>query len=77
MSRHDEELGHGLFTWTFLEGLRDGKADALGDGAITIRELDAYIYGRLPKLAAECDKQLQIPRNHVRGDDFPLGVVGN
>jgi uncharacterized caspase-like protein len=41
------ETRAGQFTRYFLEGLRDGKADADGDGVVTNRELHVYIARRL------------------------------
>ena len=36
------ELGHGLFTYYLVEGLR-GAADADGDGVVTLQELYTYV----------------------------------
>jgi uncharacterized caspase-like protein len=35
--------GHSVFTAYLLEGLRDGLADANGDGFVTFSELAAYL----------------------------------
>jgi len=45
------ELGHGVFTYALLEGLK-GKADALdGNKQVTFKELDAWLSVRVPKLS--------------------------
>jgi uncharacterized caspase-like protein len=36
------DLGHGLFTYYLLEGLK-GAADADGDRLVTVQELYAYV----------------------------------
>jgi hypothetical protein len=41
------EKGHGLFTYFFLLGLT-GKADANGDGKITVGELSDYLVENVP-----------------------------
>ena len=66
-----EELGHGAFTYTLLEGL-EGKADRSGDGAITIRELMGYVEDRLPDLSEEAGGEPQFPVINSKGQDFPI-----
>ncbi|HHL18502.1 MAG TPA: hypothetical protein ENJ33_02065 [Thiothrix sp.] len=45
------ELGHGVFTYALLEGLK-GKADALdGNKQITFKELDTWLSIHVPKLS--------------------------
>lgn len=45
------ELGHGVFTYALLEGLK-GKADALdGNKKITFKELDTWLSINVPKLS--------------------------
>jgi len=74
-SRGDDDLEHGYFTWTFLEGLRDGKADGNKDGKVTVKELDAWVNDRLPALTVERGKPPQYPQGYYKGADFPLGTV--
>lgn len=37
-------MGHGLFTYVLLRGLKEKKADLNGDGVITVKELSSYAY---------------------------------
>ncbi len=74
-SRGDDDLEHGYFTYTVLEGLREGRADGNGDRKITVKELDAYVDDRLPQLTVERGKPPQFPQGYYRGADFPLGTV--
>ncbi|MEM7600041.1 MAG: caspase family protein [Verrucomicrobiota bacterium] len=82
MSRSSRDLGHGYFTWTFLEGLGEGKADGgTGDGKISVLELTSYINGRLPIVTAGTDpakpRPPQFPRSFLSPwfQDFPIGSV--
>ena len=80
------QLGHGLFSYVALEGLK-GAADASPkDGTITAHELAMYVGERMPKQAeligdtrgmgsAGKDLQLQTPTYFVIGADFPLSGV--
>jgi uncharacterized caspase-like protein len=71
-----KELGHGLFTYTVLQGLRgeaDGGTDK--DGVVSVRELLAYVERELPKFSARHKSREQFPVADSRGMDFPLTVV--
>ncbi len=68
-------LGHGVFTYTLLEGLT-GKADgAPKDGAVTVRELLGYVESQLPEVTEKYKQQAQYPVVDSRGMDFPLATV--
>ena len=41
---------HGAFTYSFIEGIREGKADLKPDGTIYLRELDFFIAERVKEL---------------------------
>jgi WD40 repeat protein len=71
-----KELGHGIFTYALLQGLK-GAADGgkQKDGVITVRELLAYVENQLPELSAKYKSQPQYPVVDSRGMDFPLAVV--
>jgi len=68
-----QELGHGAFTFTLLEGL-EGGADRGKDGTITVRELTSYIEDQLPELSDRTSGKAQFPVINSRGQDFPLAV---
>ncbi len=67
------ELGHGVFTYSLMEGLA-GKADN-GDKRITIKELSAYIENRVPELSEKYNGTPQFPSGYSFGNDFPIGVI--
>jgi WD40 repeat protein len=67
------DLGHGVFTYSLLEGLR-GKADN-GDKRITIKELSAYIENRVPELSEKYKGTPQFPSGYSFGNDFPIVLV--
>lgn len=67
------ELGHGVFTYSLMEGL-SGKADN-GDKRITIKELSAYIENRVPELSEKYKGTPQFPSGYSFGNDFPIGVI--
>lgn len=68
-----ESLGHGIFTYTMLEGLT-GKADGNKDGKLTVRELSLYIEDQVPVLTEKHKGTAQYPTSYSFGNDFPLGV---
>ncbi len=68
-------LGHGLFTYTILEGL-GGKADGGSmDSKITVKELSAYLNDRVPELSEQHKGQAQYPTSYGFGQDFPIVIV--
>jgi uncharacterized caspase-like protein len=70
-----QELGHGVFTYTLLEGLK-GQADGSPkDGIVTVRELLAFVEARLPELSLKYRTERQYPVAESRGMDFPLAAV--
>ncbi|MEM8568260.1 MAG: caspase family protein [Bacteroidota bacterium] len=70
-----EALGHGVFTYSILEGLT-GKADN-GDKKLTVKELSAYIESRVPELSEKYKGTPQFPSGYSFGNDFPLAIIGN
>jgi WD40 repeat protein len=68
-----KELGHGVFTYSVLEGLQ-GKADN-GDKRITIKELSAYIENRVPEISEKYKGTAQFPSGYSFGNDFPIAIV--
>ncbi len=70
-----QELGHGVFTYTLLEGLK-GQADGSPkDGVVTVRELLAFVESQLPELSLKYRTERQYPVAESRGMDFPLAAV--
>lgn len=68
-----KDLGHGVFTYSLLEGL-SGKADN-GDKRITIKELSAYVEARVPELSEKYNGSPQYPSGYSFGNDFPISMV--
>lgn len=64
VSAEDETLGHGVFTYYLLEGLR-GPADTDGDGLITVDEAYGYVSGRVPDATGQ--EQHPVKKGAVEG----------
>ena len=43
-AREREDIGHGIFTYNLVRGLKEGEADYGGDGYITIEDIYKYVY---------------------------------
>ena len=65
-----KELGHGVFTYILLEGLK-GKAAGKGE-TVTVRKLMGYIEEKLPEITKKYKQEAQFPVVDSRGMDFPL-----
>ncbi len=63
VSYEDGELGHGVFTYWLVEGLR-GAADANHDGVVSVSELFAFVHDNVREWAFSRDKK-QTPTQHV------------
>ena len=68
-------LGHGIFTYSLLEGLK-GKADGINsDQKITVFELKAWVDDQVPELTKKYTGREQYPTAFSRGQDFPLKML--
>lgn len=67
------QLGHGVFTYALLEGLK-GRADS-GDKRVTINELKAWLESEVPELTQKYKGTPQYPASYGYGQDFPVSVV--
>ncbi len=66
------QLGHGVFTYALLEGLK-GKADGGDlDKKITIKELESYLNDIIPELTEKFRGTAQFPQSWSKGMDFPI-----
>ncbi|MEQ8417973.1 MAG: caspase family protein [Imperialibacter sp.] len=70
-----EQLGHGVFTYSILEGLSGKNMASSTDGIITIRELSSYIEQRVPALSEEYKGKSQYPASFSFGNDFPIQIL--
>ncbi len=68
-----KDLGHGVFTYTLLEGLK-GSASG-GTETVTVRKLMGYVEENLPEITKRYKQEAQFPVVDSRGMDFPLVVV--
>ncbi|MGV8056859.1 MAG: caspase family protein [Smithellaceae bacterium] len=68
-----KDLGHGVFTYTLLEGLK-GKAAGPHE-AVTVRKLMGYIEEQLPEITKKYKREAQYPVVDSRGMDFPLVIA--
>ncbi|BCA53225.1 hypothetical protein W02_03650 [Nitrospira sp. KM1] len=71
VSEEREDLGHGVFTYYLLEGLR-GKADSDKDGIITVDEAYGYVSKRVPEVTGQ--NQHPVKKGEVEGQ-LVLGQV--
>jgi uncharacterized caspase-like protein len=71
VSEERDELGHGVFTYYLIEGLR-GKADADKDGLITVDEIFGFVSDAVPRATGQ--EQHPVKKGTVEGR-LVLGVV--
>ena len=67
-----DALGHGVFTYTLLEGLM-GKA-ASGEKDVTARKLMVFVEQAMPELTRRYRSEEQYPVVSSNGMDFPLAL---
>ena len=65
ISKEDDRLKHGIFSYFLLEGLK-GEADQNQDGIITVSELFSYISREVPK--ASNQDQHPVRRGETEGE---------
>jgi uncharacterized caspase-like protein len=69
-----DELGHGLFTYYILEGLR-GKADRNGDGIVTVSELYEYVEDQVDRAARRAGgRQQPLMKGELEGS-LPISIL--
>jgi len=68
-----KDLGHGVFTYTLLEGL-NGKAAGWSE-KVTVTKLDAYVKEMLPKITKKYRGEEQHPVAYSWGEEFTLAIV--
>jgi uncharacterized caspase-like protein len=71
VSVEKDELGHGVFTYYMIEGLR-GKADSDQDGLITVDEAYRYVSDKVTWATGQ--EQHPVKKGAVEGQ-LVLGVV--
>jgi uncharacterized caspase-like protein len=74
LSREDEQLGHGLFTYYLMKGLRGAAAD--DTGLVTVGALETYAFGRMAAYSLQNPSRRQVPVSAGEGSSaMPLAVV--
>jgi len=68
-----EQLGHGAFTYTVLQGL-DGRAS--GDSIVRAKSVLSYASENVPVIAYKYTQMEQFPTVFSRGSDFEVGRKG-
>jgi hypothetical protein len=66
-----KELGHGIFTYTLLSGLK-GQASIGKLKSISVKRLLAFVEEKLPEMSQKYRQEPQYPVVYSRGMDFPL-----
>jgi|GEM_PF-1002584 len=71
VSEERDDLGHGVFTYYLLEGLR-GKADVDGDRLVTVDEAYSYLSSKVPQATGQ--NQHPVKKGEIEGQLF-LGRI--
>jgi WD40 repeat protein len=71
LALEDTKLGHGIFTYAVLEGVKGG-ADYDDDGQVSIRELILYLDSEVARISKEKFNREQYPVAFGTGRNFPL-----
>jgi Uncharacterized protein containing caspase domain len=64
--------GHGVFSYTLLQGLQGAAANK--SGRITITNLALFVEETLPELTMKKWGYEQMPQKALIGSDFPIGI---
>lgn len=72
-SHERDNLGHGVFTWSLLEGLR-GHADKDQDGMVIFDEIATYLSNEVPRLT-ENKQHPHINTTNLSANQIPLASV--
>jgi WD40 repeat protein len=74
VSTECDDWNNGAFAKAIVEGLVEGRADLLRNGAITLSELDAYVANRVKTLTGGEQRPVLIRPSTV--PDFPIALIG-
>ena len=69
------ELGHGVFTYTLLQGIRGAADGSPKDGVVTVGELLSYVENQLPVISQKYKTQPQYPVGYSMGNDFAISTI--
>jgi WD40 repeat protein len=68
------QLGHGVYTYALLQGLKCENIDSKKDGRVTVYGLANYLDDQVPELTQKYRGTQQLPKNFLPQNDFPLGI---
>ncbi|WP_282125071.1 caspase family protein [Marinifilum flexuosum] len=68
-------LGHGIFTYAILQGLKGHADGGSKDNKITVKELSRFLNDKVPELSEKYKGEAQYPTTYVYGQDFPIVIV--
>lgn len=69
------DLGHGAFTYAFIEAIQGDADGGRRDRKITVAEIKAYVEDRVPELTQKYSGTAQYPSGYSVGQDFPISLV--
>ena len=75
MAAEVDELGHGVFTYLLLKGLKGEAVQKSSPNTVTVLALLKYVQDELPEISQKYKTETQYPVTASRGMDFPLAVV--
>lgn len=70
------DLGHGVFTWSIIEGLKCNADFFEKDGIINVKELNLYVNKKVKETAQKYNLSPQRPVSWEYMNDFPVKVCG-
>jgi WD40 repeat protein len=70
-----DRIGHGIFTYSLLQGLEGAADGSQGDGAVSVREVMDYVENTVPALSRRFANYAQYPTGHSRGYDFGIALI--
>ncbi|MCS7003990.1 MAG: caspase family protein [Cytophagales bacterium] len=70
-----QSLGHGIFTYSVLEGLKGAADGGVKDGKITVGEIKNFASDLVPELSLKYKGTPQYLTVFMSGQDFPIGIA--
>ena len=68
-------LGHGVFTYALIEGLKGSADGGVRDQKITVLELRTWLDEFVPELTRKYSGEAQFPTGYSKGQDFPVKLI--
>jgi len=67
-----DEIGHGIFTYALIQGMKGSADGSENDKKITIQKLNSYLNDKVPELSVKYKGQIQYPNIMVMARIFRL-----